>query len=221
MLERPGEGVVDHSRDELRVADVDRAFVAERLSAAIDEGRLSLSEYDERVRDAYAAKTYSDLDKLLMDLPGIAVRSRLAATGPTPVAPDAGQRLASGAAAQHPLAPPGCSGAPSAAGVAGVRPRPGARWLTAVWGAWMFAVSINVVIWLLVSVSSANGWVYFWPMWVAGPWGVLLLAATMVGSGWGNQDSVQARTNYRMERRNARIRRRADRRAARFSARRG
>jgi hypothetical protein len=57
---------------ELRAGDADRERVAERLRTALDEGRLNLHEYDERLRDAYGAKTYADLDKLLADLPGVA-----------------------------------------------------------------------------------------------------------------------------------------------------
>jgi len=55
--------------ESLRAADADRHEVAERLKAALDEGRLSLAEYDERVRDAYGARTYADLLVLVSDLP--------------------------------------------------------------------------------------------------------------------------------------------------------
>jgi hypothetical protein len=55
--------------ERLRAADADREKVAEQLKAALDEGRLSLQEYDDRVRDAYAAKTYQELLVLLTDLP--------------------------------------------------------------------------------------------------------------------------------------------------------
>ena len=55
-------------REELRAADSDRQFVAERLQAALNEGRLTLSEYDERLEQTYAARTYGDLDRLLDDL---------------------------------------------------------------------------------------------------------------------------------------------------------
>ena len=41
---------VAERREELRAADSDRQFVAERLQAALNEGRLNLSEYDERLR---------------------------------------------------------------------------------------------------------------------------------------------------------------------------
>jgi Domain of unknown function (DUF1707) len=53
----------------MRAADADRHQVAERLKAALDEGRLSLGEYDERVREAYAARTYAELLVLTNDLP--------------------------------------------------------------------------------------------------------------------------------------------------------
>lgn len=53
----------------LRAADADRHQIAEQLKSALDEGRLSLHEYDDRVRDAYAARTYADLLVLVADLP--------------------------------------------------------------------------------------------------------------------------------------------------------
>jgi len=64
------------------------------------------------------------------------------------------------------------SSLPSRGGDAGMR---------AAWASWATAVSINVVIWLIVSIASAE-LVYFWPMWVAGPWGAVLLG-TMVRAG--------------------------------------
>ena len=53
----------------LRAADIDRQKIADRLKAALDEGRLSLHEYDDRVREAYAARTYKELLLLVADLP--------------------------------------------------------------------------------------------------------------------------------------------------------
>ncbi|RZU51894.1 uncharacterized protein DUF1707 [Krasilnikovia cinnamomea] len=55
--------------DTMRASDADRQQIADRLKAALDEGRLSLAEYDDRVRDAYAARTYADLLELTADLP--------------------------------------------------------------------------------------------------------------------------------------------------------
>jgi hypothetical protein len=60
------EGV---GRDQMRASDADREQVVERLRTALQEGRLDLGEYDERMQQAYAAKTYADLDGLLTDLP--------------------------------------------------------------------------------------------------------------------------------------------------------
>jgi hypothetical protein len=53
----------------MRAADADRQQIAEQLKSALDEGRLSLHEYDDRVREAYAARTYGDLVGLVDDLP--------------------------------------------------------------------------------------------------------------------------------------------------------
>ena len=54
---------------ELRVADADRERVAARLGQAHAEGRLTLAEYDERVRAAHGAVVGSDLLPLTADLP--------------------------------------------------------------------------------------------------------------------------------------------------------
>jgi uncharacterized protein DUF1707 len=56
-------------RDQMRASDADRERVVEHLRTALQEGRLDLGEYDERMQRAYAAKTYGDLDGLLTDLP--------------------------------------------------------------------------------------------------------------------------------------------------------
>lgn len=139
--------------DLLRAADVDRQHVADQLYAALNEGRLDLGEYDERVRHAYAARTYADLDNLLNDLPpanrgnAVAVPQR---EPPTPTAPST----------------------PS--------DRPPKRLPTALmilWTVYGGVVAINLVVWLLVFVTA--GPVYPWPIWVAGPSGAALLAVTV------------------------------------------
>lgn len=53
----------------LRASDADREATAERLRVGLSEGRLTISEYDERVRDAYAAVTQAELTPLVADLP--------------------------------------------------------------------------------------------------------------------------------------------------------
>lgn len=54
----------------MRAGDGDREATAARLKQALDDGRLDLHEYDERLQKAFAAKTYADLDGLTTDLPG-------------------------------------------------------------------------------------------------------------------------------------------------------
>ncbi|WP_432831904.1 DUF1707 SHOCT-like domain-containing protein [Dactylosporangium sp. CA-092794] len=154
-------------REDLRAADVDRQFVAERLKAALDEGRLSLVEYDDRLKDAYSARTYGELDAVLKDLPGF---HPVGSSQLQPAAPRVGD--------------PDERSAPSD----GRNP----RWLLGVWSAWLVAVSVNVVIWALVSISSGEP-VYFWPMWVAGPWGAVLLASTFSVKALGNNPDRQRR----------------------------
>lgn len=180
-------------RDELRAADVDRAFVAERLKSALDEGRLSLSEYDERLQHTYAAKTYGDLDKVMADLPHPA---RPQDSQVVPVSGPPGQQEPFSAA--YAPAPRDQRAIP--------------RWLATVWGAWLVAVSVNVVIWLLVSFSAREP-IYFWPMWVAGPWGAVLLAATVSGLLRGDPHKPPGeRRDHHDERREARRQRRQERR---------
>jgi hypothetical protein len=52
-----------------RASDVERQAVARRLEQALRDGRLTIVEFDERTRAAYAAKTVRELDDLTEDLP--------------------------------------------------------------------------------------------------------------------------------------------------------
>jgi hypothetical protein len=54
----------------IRVSDAERQGAADRLGAAMADGRLDLTEYDKRLALAYAAVTYGDLEQLFADLPG-------------------------------------------------------------------------------------------------------------------------------------------------------
>jgi hypothetical protein len=128
-------------REVMRAADGDRERVADQLRAAHAEGRIDLAEFDERVQQAWAARTYGELEKLTADLPGAAARP------PRPAARPQEQH----APAHH--------GSGYRAGVA----------------AWLSASVINLVIWAIVSLSTMH-LVYPWWIWVAGPWGALLLA---------------------------------------------
>ena len=53
----------------MRASDADRDRVVEVLSMAYSEGRLSKDEYDGRLQNALSARTYTDLDELVTDLP--------------------------------------------------------------------------------------------------------------------------------------------------------
>jgi hypothetical protein len=56
-----------------RAADTDRFQVAQLLGDAAARGRLPLSEYEDRLTKAYAARTYDELDRLRSDLLGSSV----------------------------------------------------------------------------------------------------------------------------------------------------
>ncbi|GIE96101.1 hypothetical protein Ari01nite_35660 [Paractinoplanes rishiriensis] len=78
-------------REDMRAGDSDRKTVADQLKTALDEGRLDLSEYDDRLQRTYAAKTYADLDGLLTDLPGTVPVQRAQVQPHTPAAAPAPQ----------------------------------------------------------------------------------------------------------------------------------
>lgn len=126
---------------EVRASDSDRQAVVDRLRLALDEGRLNLHEWDERVALAYRSTTHAELAQLAADLP-----------------------------ADPPPAPPKARPAKARTGL----PTP----LRVLWTIWLSVVLINVVVWLLVSVSTTQ-LVYFWPIWVAGPAGAALAGVTV------------------------------------------
>ncbi len=65
---------------QLRAADTDRDQTAEVLRRAAAEGRITFEELDERIGQAYAAKTFADLEALTRDLPNAGVRAPAPAT---------------------------------------------------------------------------------------------------------------------------------------------
>jgi hypothetical protein len=68
----------------LRVSDADREAAAQQLTRAMSEGRITLSELEERLGTVYGAKTFAELEPPLADLPGAAVVLPQAAA-PVPV----------------------------------------------------------------------------------------------------------------------------------------
>jgi hypothetical protein len=128
MLRLPCDGILwdmAEEPDRLRAADVDREFVAERLRNALNEGRLNINEYDERLRDAYAAKTYGELNALLTDLPETAPTAKsevLPSQAGPPVVPQRGYT---------------------------------SRWLATVWSSWITVACILTVIWFLTGANGS------------------------------------------------------------------
>ncbi len=61
--------MAESNEPSMRASDRDREAVAERLRAALEEGRLDLAEYDDRLRQAYGAVVRADLVPLTSDLP--------------------------------------------------------------------------------------------------------------------------------------------------------
>ncbi|GIH12208.1 DUF1707 SHOCT-like domain-containing protein [Rugosimonospora africana] len=186
--------MVAEGRDDLRAADSDRQFVADRLRTALNEGRLDLSEYDERLQRAYAAKTYGELDRVLDDLPRTASpeQSAVAPAAPGPSGP-------SGAQAGY--------GTPVPPAAEQQRRKGRSPLLLAMWGGWLSTTLICMVIYV---ASDFGG--YPWPVWVAGPWGAILLGRTIMAYASGDPHTYLAAEQERQQQRKDRERdRRQDR----------
>ncbi len=141
------DGVDDQPpRNQMRAADSDRERVAERLRSAHSEGRLDLTEFDQRVQQAWESRTYGELEALTADLPQT---QRYAKPIPREGVPAERE--------QH--------------------PRSGRRGAVAAWAS---ASAINLVIWAIISLTTMS-WIYPWWVWVAGPWGAMLLAGWLSG----------------------------------------
>ncbi|WP_433663039.1 DUF1707 domain-containing protein [Nocardia sp. CA-128927] len=118
--------------ENVRASDADREKIVEQLRLAMNEGRLTLHEYDDRLQQVYSAKTYGELTPVLADLPA-----------------QRGSR------------------APVAKRVP--------QWVVIMWTPWVFVNMLCLLIWV------ATGAGYFWPFWVAVPWGMALLIPTAIG----------------------------------------
>ncbi|GAA4597310.1 hypothetical protein BJY16_002313 [Actinoplanes octamycinicus] len=128
-------------REGMRAGDSDRQRVADQLKTALDEGRLDLNEYDERVQRAYSARTYADLDGLLDDLPG--------------TVPPRQSQVQPHAPAAHPAAAPVGRDA---------RGHGGRHTFQSA----LTAFLICTVIWAVTSFTAGHAY-YFWPAWVLIP----------------------------------------------------
>jgi len=132
-----------------RAGDADRKRTAERLKSALDEGRLDLTEYDERLQTAYIAKTYRELDELVADIPGV-----------TPISESAVEKSTTGAVVSKDTS-------------RRAKMRDVKKSWTSFGGAAIFFTGIWAIGWV-ASGSMPN----YWPVWVLGIWGVIALCHT-------------------------------------------
>jgi hypothetical protein len=163
----------------LRAADTDREAVAAALGTHMAAGRLTLAEYDERLAQAYAARTYGELAELTADLPA-----------PTPAAPRPAESAAGAAGVAASSRPVSMQCGP----VHGLRmSAPVQPWACHgqgnehSWRAWLTTSVTVLAIYLAISIASWD-FHYFWPIWVIGPWGAVLLASRFTGQGADTRD---------------------------------
>jgi hypothetical protein len=143
----------------IRASDDDRDRTAALLREHHAVGRLTAEEFSERLDKAYAATTVGDLDELLADLPAIDLYRLPHSALPGYRAPS-----------EH---RPGPLPAPRPPATAAGRFSP--AW-AAAWGSWATVSAVTFVIYL------ASGAGYPWFLWIAGPYGLVLLARWISGS---------------------------------------
>ena len=140
----------------LRVSDAEREVIVDELGRHLTAGRLTISEFDERVAQVYRATTQKEATAVLDDLPP----------------------------------------APSPAGHTERTPRRGRLPLhqRVEWSAWLAVGSINLVVWALVSLGTGS-MIYFWPVWVIVPWGLVLAVRSALGieGGPGRHPAIMPR----------------------------
>jgi hypothetical protein len=137
---------------DMRASDADRDRVAAALREHYAQGRLTADELEERLAGTYQARTVGDLQRVTADLPEHDLYEL-----PVPAA----QRSAS---------------VPATRGRGDLYEKS----IKGAWAAWASVSLVCTVIWLISVVGSAS-WIYPWPVWVAGPWGAVILAGTIFG----------------------------------------
>ncbi len=77
--------LVPHDPGRMRASDADRERVARALQVAVGEGRLTMTELQERLDVVYRSRTVGELDPLTADLPvPVRLTSPSPVTGPSP-----------------------------------------------------------------------------------------------------------------------------------------
>lgn len=138
---------------DIRASDADRDRVAASLREHCALGRITMDEMRERLEAVYDAKTLGRLQEITSDLPEEDLHQL-----PVP----ASQRTD--------IAPPATRSPMDLHW-------PGAR---GMWATWAVVSGINFTIWLII-VLTGNV-VYPWWLWVAGPWGAVILLNSLLGS---------------------------------------
>jgi hypothetical protein len=138
----------------IRASDADRDRTAALLREHHAAGRLTAEEFNERLEKTYAAKTLGDLDELLADLPGIDLYKL----------PDASLHRD----------PRGGSGPPPLPWMMGPG-RMSPAWRAAL-GSWLSVSLVAFFVWLLAGHPDN-----LWFLWVAGPYGLILLGRWVTG----------------------------------------
>jgi hypothetical protein len=144
---------VDYDRGRMRASDRERQETIDRLRAALDEGRLKMDEYLERMGTATEAVTFGELVPLYDDLPPATTSPALKDAAVPAVKRPARPAARRGFYARMPLP------------------------LKILWTIWGAAMSINIVVWVLVSVTTVHA-IYPWPVWLLVP-GAALFAVSV------------------------------------------
>lgn len=117
----------------IRISDAEREQVSAALGQHLATGRLTMTEFEDRLDVIYAARTRGEVSVVLTDLP---------ITEPPPPLPSV------------PDAPAACAPA---------------------WTSWALTGAICLLIWVTTSLTQGQP-LNFWPAWVIGPWGIVLIA---------------------------------------------
>jgi hypothetical protein len=137
----------------MRASDADRDRVAETLREHCAQGRITMDELQERLDATYEARTIGQLEEVTSDLPEADLHER-----PVPVT----QRA---------------SYIPDMKGRSA--PELYRAGLRGMWATWAAVSGINLTVWLIIAMTG--NLVYPWWLWVAGPWGIVLLLASFTG----------------------------------------
>jgi hypothetical protein len=138
----------------LRASDADREQCADQLGKQLAAGRLTMSEFRDRVADAYAAVTVGDLHSLVADLP------------PEP--------SAAGHTGRLPSSSLGTSQITATRSGMGDSLRP--------WASWVISNTICLLVWAATSLAQGR-LLEFWPAWVLFPWGAVLVVPGFANKG--------------------------------------